>query len=372
MEIKADNIERAIIDIAEELVVCERKCPGVRCEPENGILPRCLIFEGERYGRFGDTGSIVIGIYPGRGRQNDPERQHYIKYGPSYESLFQWWDAYAISHPYHQRLRDLVSALGFHGPIVWTEHVKCERQNKSPSLPEVTWQTCRDAFLRREIDALTTDWPIIIVGSSNYERLEKLFWIAERKTIGVPDPVYHIREWHEIFSREDDTRLTHECITGVCEYLGHGNTPVWLPELAARGPVGKPRDSSDEIPPKPRIPKPFEIEILGMVSNEKMIIRHLDRIFNDLGFAFKDWKVTFRTPNELKGSFDVSRYKQPCSAATVVILGQLWEHHWLTKNKNELKPPKYIPFEEGDVRKPLTADEAARIVRNHIRNYYTV
>ena len=54
--------KRNVKSIGNELVNCQNHCDGIQNNPEEGILPRCLIFEG----RIGTNGAIVVGLNPGK------------------------------------------------------------------------------------------------------------------------------------------------------------------------------------------------------------------------------------------------------------------------------------------------------------------
>ncbi|MCL5962563.1 MAG: hypothetical protein M1358_25160 [Chloroflexi bacterium] len=81
-------IKAQIYDIGRQMVNCDRRCEGVGNDKEEGVLPRCLIFEVDR--RPTDRGSVIVGINPGQSGHN--ERQFYIDNGRSYDQVLAYWD----------------------------------------------------------------------------------------------------------------------------------------------------------------------------------------------------------------------------------------------------------------------------------------
>ena len=53
--------------IGNELVKCKNQCEGITNRPEEGIVPRCLIFESETRGNE----AIVVGLNPGKANKSE-------------------------------------------------------------------------------------------------------------------------------------------------------------------------------------------------------------------------------------------------------------------------------------------------------------
>ena len=105
----------------------------------------------------------------------------------TYAAVLGWFHERGLTHPYYARLRRLVGAIGFLGPILWTELAKCENNEATPGmLPLQTFRTCTSAFLQREVSVLPADWVLIAVGAEAYKGLAYRF--PERSVIGVPHP----------------------------------------------------------------------------------------------------------------------------------------------------------------------------------------
>lgn len=164
------------------MVTCNHKCAGIALDLSKGILPRCLIFESE--GRENTTGTIIIGINPGRAKQH--ERDYYVTQGATYEQVMIYWNYHLSRHrKYFTNLRWLSDQLGFNGPILWTELVKCQNVSDQRGLPPLqTFRTCTRLYLQHELRAIPEDWPIIAVGWEAYKASAYLF--ADRPLVGVP------------------------------------------------------------------------------------------------------------------------------------------------------------------------------------------
>ncbi|MBI4301119.1 MAG: hypothetical protein HY664_00750 [Chloroflexi bacterium] len=190
-EFSIDQISRQIYKIGCQLVDCDEECSGVQKDKGEGILPRCLVFETDN--RTDGRGSVIVGINPGRSRP--VERQFYIKNGPNYEQVLAFWNKKIWNDPYYDRLRKLVHELGFGGPILWTELVKCENGERVEQLPLQTFRTCTRAHLTQELELIPQDWPLIAVGREAYKALAYLY--PSRVVIGIP----HAKGSHGQFSK---------------------------------------------------------------------------------------------------------------------------------------------------------------------------
>lgn len=210
-----------------------KKYKDVNCDVARGILPRCLIYEE----RKGARGCVMVGINPG----NDPriakhERKFFIENGCSYDALIKEWEEGPGNgkpikeHPYYARLRELSMRLGFSGPILWTELVKCESKKVGKKNVPLSNQTIRDDIhyhLLKEIEAAPDDWPLIGVGSKAYEILT--FNFADRLVVGIPHPTSsrgqfsqlmkmgnHPRQMLDALLKEKRTTVTFRCGKDAC------------------------------------------------------------------------------------------------------------------------------------------------------------
>jgi len=191
------NISDAIYKIGEDMVKNHPQYSDVVYDPKNGIVPRCLIYEEEEGHVLPVPGSVIIGINPGHATKW--EREFYKKHGPTYEATLKCWDEKIKNHPYYVRGRALVDSIGLHGPILWTELVKCE------SLPDNTVlsvQTIRDSinrYLFKELEVIPKNWPLIAVGSEVFKILGYRF--PERTVIGIPHITGSYGQFHKLFSK---------------------------------------------------------------------------------------------------------------------------------------------------------------------------
>lgn len=183
MSYDLDKLQAVIMDIGHKMVACTRKCDGVDLAPEQGKIPRALRLEVN--GRDA-RGIIVVGLNPGRA--NRYERNYYVKSGRTYRDVVAFWTETGKpqSHPYHRRIRELVGAWGFTGPILWSELAKCQTKESVQALPLQTFRTCVSQFLRKELALIPGDWPILAAGQEAYKAVSYMF--PDRAVIGVPHP----------------------------------------------------------------------------------------------------------------------------------------------------------------------------------------
>lgn len=184
------------------MVVCNHHCPGIALDLNEGIVPRCLLLETE--GHSDAQGTAIVGINPGPSGAR--ERNFYLTNGPTYEQVVNYWRTHVSHrHKYYTGLRKLSTELGFSGPILWTELVKCESAPDQKKPPLQTFRTCTRTYLQEELEAVPDDWPLIAVGREAYKALAYLF--ANRAVIGVPHPTGSFGHFHRLF---DTGRLLPE------------------------------------------------------------------------------------------------------------------------------------------------------------------
>jgi hypothetical protein len=216
------NLASRIDEIGRDLVRCDIHCPGIALNHSEGILPRCLILETE--GRAEGKGSVIVGINPGRSKAH--ERDFYRLNGQTYEQEIRYWQEYIARHPYYRRLRNFADGIGFNGPILWTELVKCENVSAESGLPPLqTFRTCTETYLQRELQAVPHDWALIAVGTESYKALAYMF--ASRAVIGVPHPTGSRGQFARLF--DQDKRLSPE-VKAQTENISNGGRGevVWL------------------------------------------------------------------------------------------------------------------------------------------------
>jgi hypothetical protein len=208
--------------IGRDMVRCNIHCRGIALNHPEGILPRCLILETE--GRAEGRGSVIVGINPGRSKPS--EREFYRSNGQTYEQELIYWRNHIYNHRYYRRLRHFANELGFHGAILWTELVKCENESATSGQPPLqTFRTCTETYLKKELQAVPDDWPLIGVGTESYKALAYIF--ASRIVIGVPHPTGSYGQFPRLFDAEN--HLLPE-ITAQVENLSNGvrREAAWL------------------------------------------------------------------------------------------------------------------------------------------------
>jgi len=190
-----EAIQRTIVKIGKQMVVCPEKCLGVTNDPRTGIIPRCLILEGE--GNRG-AGAIVCGLNPGR--EVKRRREIYAasvaeRHGATEELWDKWVEMWeegegVRDRPYYGRLRGLVKALGISGPILWTDTVKCEKKRGGAAFSHprfrATVRRCVAKYLTHELKACPHDWIAIGAGTDAFAALTLL--CPDRFVLGVPHP----------------------------------------------------------------------------------------------------------------------------------------------------------------------------------------
>lgn len=193
------KLKLEINKIGQQIVSCSNKCKDIACNLEKGILPRCLILEiDSRTQRR--RGVVIVGINPGHSKSQ--EREYYKRNGQSYDKVVEYWNARIWKLKYYQSLRKFVNQLGFQGPILWTELVKCENTQGVKSPPLQTFRICTKTYLSRELDLIDEKWPLIAVGGEVYKALAYLF--PTRIVVGIPHPTGSFGLFRKLFDRNDE------------------------------------------------------------------------------------------------------------------------------------------------------------------------
>jgi hypothetical protein len=220
-------LKRKINDIGNQMVKCHNQCNDILCRPQEGILPRCLILDIE--GRTQSRGTVIVGINPGPSKPH--ERNYYIKEGQNYQNVLDYWEEYIRKRKYYHSLRSFVDQLGFDGPILWTELVKCEN---APGIIKPTLQTfriCTNTYLREELKYVPAHWPIIAVGGEAYKALAYLF--PHHIVIGIPHPSGSYGHFSKLFNTQDKL---HKIFRPTFEELWDGKygKAIWFDAIQKR------------------------------------------------------------------------------------------------------------------------------------------
>lgn len=224
------NLMSRINEIGHDMVACKYQCSGIALDLRRGILPRCLILETKD--REDGKGSVIVGINPGRSKPD--EQKFYRSNGQTYEQVIAYWHEHiGYYHRYYARLRALVNELGFNGPILWTELVKCENASAVSGLPPLqTFRTCTQTYLQKELQSVPNDWPLIAVGNESYKALAYIF--ASRAVIGIPHPTGSYGHYASLFDTKE--RLLPKVKTLTKDIVnGEGRKAVWLTVKQKRG-----------------------------------------------------------------------------------------------------------------------------------------
>lgn len=203
----------------ERMVNCALNCHGVSNVPVEGKIPRCLYIENEK-GNL-ETGCIIVGLNPGQSNKDNSENQTYITQGISYKAIENHWLTFGLHHQYYKKLKKLVLSLGYDGPILWTELVKCESGVNTKVLPLSTMRKCVNEYLLDELNNTPSDWPIFAVGKEAYKALAYIY--PDRTIIGVP----HSTGSFGHFNRIMGNGKINEVILSQIKELVKGSV-IWL------------------------------------------------------------------------------------------------------------------------------------------------
>lgn len=123
---------------------------------------------------------------------------------------------------------------------------------------------------------------------------------------------------------------------------------------------------------KSKIPTPFNICILGEVSDEELIMQELQKYFTKQGIGTNDWDIKFINNAKLKNSDVLRSLVKGQSRFTLIVTGQIHQHSGKSnKSANiitELDKPKYISHKIGSNPKDLlTPDKALAAVDSYLR-----
>lgn len=187
-----NKIKSKIHKIGCELVRCNTSCKGVKHNQRQGILPRSLWLND----REKNSGLVIIGINPGRAKKKERKcyRNHIQNKGNKslYNLTVRWlkgyfeWSKPRREHKssYFTKLKILIEKIGFNGPILFTDLVKCQNKYKKKRFPPIeTIRTCISKYLNKELD-ITSLWPIITLGKDVFNIIACRY--LDRTIIGIP------------------------------------------------------------------------------------------------------------------------------------------------------------------------------------------
>lgn len=217
---KTKSIHSELYQLGEIMVGCINDCEGINCDPKNGIIPRCMVLE-QKGRKEDERGTAIIGINPGISKED--ERSFYRSKGQGYEKVLSYWDMKISKLKYYNFLRNLVNQLGFTGPILWSELVKCENLVAGKLPPIQTFRTCTRKFLNKELEVIPLGWPLIAVGKETFKVLAYLY--PTHVVIGVPHPTGSYGHFTRLFNKNGEliNRITFEEL-----WNGEYGKAIWL------------------------------------------------------------------------------------------------------------------------------------------------
>lgn len=226
-----EDISNEIIKIGNELVNCPvKECEGVTNDKNSGRIPRCLFYDNQD--RKEEKGCVIVGINPGIMKKNNEEQLHYLsnKDSLNYDTIYLPWNKVRQNgkeHKYYKFLRDFVNNLGFKGPILWTELVKCEKQARKTQIPLQTFRICTSKYLKRELDLISDDWLIVAVGREAHKALSYLY--AKRSILGIPHPTSSRGYFNKLYLKKKfGSEFRKQIKTKLEEYLKTKGSELWL------------------------------------------------------------------------------------------------------------------------------------------------
>jgi type III restriction enzyme len=122
-----------------------------------------------------------------------------------------------------------------------------------------------------------------------------------------------------------------------------------------------------------QIKTPFNICVLGEVSDTALIRKELNNYFEKVGVGTKDWKVEFFNNTKLQNSNVLRSLQKGQSKFDLIVTGQIYHHSGKGNAKaniiSELKNDKYIPHLIGSNPKDmLTPDKIVTVVDDFLNS----
>lgn len=123
---------------------------------------------------------------------------------------------------------------------------------------------------------------------------------------------------------------------------------------------------------KHQIPTPFNICVLGEVSDENLILQVLEKYFTKKSVDTNNWDIKFFNNSKLQNADILPSLKKGQSRYNLIITGQIFHHAGKGNRKaniiSELKNEKYIPYKIGSDPKELLTPEK---ILKALGNYFT-
>lgn len=123
------------------------------------------------------------------------------------------------------------------------------------------------------------------------------------------------------------------------------------------------------------IPIPFNICVLGEVSDEGLIRKELNQYFQKLGVEINDWSIDFFNNTKLQNTDILKSLVKGQSKYNLILTGQIFHHSGKGNKKaniiSELKNEKYIPHEIASNPKDiLTPDKTLESIDKYVRDKF--
>lgn len=124
---------------------------------------------------------------------------------------------------------------------------------------------------------------------------------------------------------------------------------------------------------KIKIPVPFNICVLGEVSDEALIRSELNKYFQKQGVETNDWDIDFFNNTKLGNTTILRSLQKGQSKYSLIVTGQIFNHSGKGNKKaniiTELKNEKYIPHVVGSSPTDLlTPDKLIDNIHKHLTN----
>lgn len=121
-----------------------------------------------------------------------------------------------------------------------------------------------------------------------------------------------------------------------------------------------------------KIEKPFNICVLGEVSDQALIRKELNKYFDKIGVATIDWNIEYFNNSKLQNSNVLRSLHKGQSKFSIIVTGQIFHHSGKGNAKaniiSELKNEKYIPHLIGSNPKDfLTPEKIIEVIDEYIK-----
>jgi len=122
-----------------------------------------------------------------------------------------------------------------------------------------------------------------------------------------------------------------------------------------------------------KIEKPFNICVLGEVSDQTLISKELNKYFDKVGVTTIDWNIEYFNNSKLQNSNILRSLHKGQSKFSLIVTGQIFHHSGKGNAKaniiSELKNEKYIPHRIGSNPKDfLTPEKIIEVIDEYINN----